>query len=51
MHLTSAIDAKEKRDAALLDLPNAFMQNNIGDERVLMKLRGAVEELMVRVAP
>ena len=49
--LTSIADKKENRDSATLDLPNAFIQTTIGDEYVLMKLRGAVEELMVRVAP
>ena len=51
MHLTSAIDAKEERDVAASDLPNGFKPTNIGDECVLMKLRGAVAELMVRVVP
>ena len=51
MHITSVIDAKEKRDVATLDLPNAFMQTKLGDEHVIMKLRGEVTELMVRVAP
>ena len=50
VHLTSTIDVKEERDVATLDLPNTFMQTNIGDECVLMKLRGAVAELMVRLA-
>ena len=51
VHLPSAIDAREGRHEATLDLPNAFMQTNIGDECVLMKLRGSFAELMVRVAP
>ena len=49
--LTSVIDTKEERYVSTLDLPNAFIQTNIGDENVLMKLRGAVAELMVRVSP
>ena len=49
-HLTSVIDAKENRDAATLDLQNAFMQTTIGYECVITKLRGAISELMVRVA-
>ena len=40
--LSGVIDPKEERDAETLYLPNAFMQNNIGDEQVLMKLRGAL---------
>ena len=51
VYLTSVTDTKEKRDVATLDLPNAFIKINIGNEYVLMKLRGAVAELMVRVAP
>ena len=49
--LTSVIDATEERDAETLNLPNAFMQTNIGDKHVIMKLRGASSELMVRVFP
>ena len=49
--LTIVIDAKDERDAATLDFPNASMQTNIGDEHVLMKLRGAVAELIFRVVP
>ena len=49
--LTSAIDSKEEKDAATLDLPNAFTKTNIRDEYVLMTLRGAVAEFMPRVAP
>ena len=37
--LTNVIDAKENRDIETLDLPNAFMKINIGDECVIMKLR------------
>jgi len=51
VHLTSAIDSKEGRDTATLDLPNSFTQNKIVDEHVLVKLRGEIAELMVRVAP
>ena len=51
MCLTSVIDAKENRCVGTLDLPNAFMKTSIGDEHVLMKFRGSVAELMVRVAP
>ena len=51
VYLTSATDAKANRDAATLDSPNAFVQTKIGDEHVLIKFRGAVAELMVRVVP
>ena len=54
--LTATIDAKEKRDVMTADIPNAFIQASIpatkaGEERVIMKLTGALLDLLVQEAP
>jgi Reverse transcriptase (RNA-dependent DNA polymerase) len=54
--LTAAIDAKERRDVMTADIPNAFIQASIpalkpGEDRVIMKLTGALMELLVEQAP
>eukprot|EP00957_Ditylum_brightwellii_P134922 10287057-Ditylum_brightwellii.AAC.1 len=43
--LNCVIDAKEKRDVATLDVPNAFMQADM-DEPVDMKIKGSMAELL-----
>ena len=48
--LTCAIDAKEKRDVAVVDIPGAFMQ--VGQDELLhMKLEGKMAQNMVRFDP
>jgi hypothetical protein len=51
--LTATIDAAEGRDVAVIDIPNAFVQTRIEDEadKVVMRLRGALADLMVKTAP
>ena len=51
--LTSIIDAKENRDVATIDIPNAFVQTEMGDEEetVYMKMRGKLAEILVQVSP
>jgi hypothetical protein len=48
--LSCTIDAKEKRDVAMVDIPGAFMQANM-DNIVHMKLEGNMAELMVQTVP
>ena len=48
--MTSVIDAHEKRDVAIVDIPGAFL-NTKNDEDILMCLRGKLVELMVRMNP
>ena len=48
--MTTAIDAHEGRDVAVVDVPGAFL-NTTNDETILMCLRGALAEMMVRVDP
>jgi hypothetical protein len=49
--LSCIIDAKEKRDVATADIPNAFMQADMEGEEVLMKLEGTMAELLVKLDP
>jgi hypothetical protein len=51
--LTSVIDAKERREVATMDIPNAFVQTNLKNEedKAIMRLHGKLTELMVKVAP
>ncbi|KAI2499082.1 Reverse transcriptase (RNA-dependent DNA polymerase) [Fragilaria crotonensis] len=48
--LSCAIDARERRDVATVDLPGAFMQADMEDT-VHMKLEGKMAELLVRCDP
>jgi hypothetical protein len=49
--LSCIIDAKEKRDVATADIPNAFMQADMEGEEILMKLEGTMAELLVKLDP
>ena len=49
--LTSAIDAKEHRSVATLDIPNAFIQSDMEkDDVVIMAIRGEMVELLLEIA-
>jgi len=51
--LTSIVDAKEDRDVAIIDIPNAFIQTMVEDDRdrVIMRIRGHMVDVLVKVAP
>ena len=51
--LTSTIDAKEGRDVAVIDIPNAFVTTIIENKKdiVIVRLRDKLSELMVATAP
>ena len=51
--LTSTIDAKEGRDMAIIDIPNAFVRTIIENKNdiVTVRLRCKLAELMVSTAP
>ena len=51
--LTSTIDAKEGRDVAIIDIPNAFVTTRIENKKdiVIVRLRGKLAKLMVATAP
>ena len=48
--LTAVVDDEEGRDIAVVDIPNAFVQTKNVD-KVIMKMRGKLAELMVLMAP
>ena len=49
--LTGVTEAEERRDVMMLDTPNAFVQTeleqNPGQKKIIMKLKGAVAKMMV----
>ena len=52
IYLTAIIDAKENRDVMTSDIPNAFIQASMpvlekGEDRVIMKVKGALLEILV----
>ena len=51
--LTATIDAREMRDVAIIDIPNAFIQTVVKDEqdRVILRLRGVIVDMMLEIAP
>ena len=49
--LTATIDAKENREVAIVDIPNAFVQTEMEGEKVIMKVRGKLAEMLVKIAP
>jgi hypothetical protein len=51
--LTCIIDAKEERDVAVIDIPNAFIQTRVEDERdmAIIKIRGTLVDILVDIAP
>ena len=48
--LTTAIDAFEGRELAIVDIGTAFLQAD-NNEEILMKLRGKIVELLVQLEP
>jgi hypothetical protein len=48
--ITATIDAFEKREVAIVDVPGAYLTADM-DEEVCMCLRGRLAELMVKIAP
>ncbi len=51
--LTSIVDAHERRDVAVIDIPNAFIQTRVNDpkDRVIIRIRGVVVDWLVKIAP
>jgi hypothetical protein len=51
--LTCIIEAEEKRDIATIDIPNAFIQTRIPDEKdmAIIKIRGILVDMLVEIAP
>jgi hypothetical protein len=49
--LTCAIDAKEGRDLATVDIPGAFTQADMDDEIIHVRLHGRMAEHMTEIDP
>jgi len=51
--LACAIDAKENRESAVVDIPNAFIQMVVEDDKdkVVIRIRGMVVDMLVKIAP
>jgi len=51
--LSCIIDAEEGRDIAVIDIPNAFIQTRVKDEKdmAFIKIRGVLLDILVEIAP
>jgi hypothetical protein len=51
--LTCIIDAEEHRDVAVIDIPNAFIQTRIEEEKdmAIIKIRGILVDMLLDIAP
>ena len=53
--LTTVVEAEERCDVVMADTPNTFVQTelekHLGQKKIVVKLRGAVVEMMVQCAP
>jgi len=51
--LTCVIDADENRDVAIVDIPNAFVQTVVEDEkdRAFIRIRGPLVDILTSIAP
>jgi hypothetical protein len=51
--LSCIIDADEERDVAVVDIPNAFVQTRVENEKdmALIKIRGILVDILVEIAP
>ena len=49
----SVVDAKKERDVMTMDILNAFVQTEVpqGDERIIMKIRGALVGMLLKIDP
>ncbi len=50
--LTSIVDAREGRDIAVVDIPNAFIQTCVDDTKdpVIIQITGVIVDWLVKVA-
>jgi hypothetical protein len=51
--LTSIVDAREGRDVAVVDIPNAFIQTKVDDAKdcVIIQITGVIVDWLVKVEP
>ena len=48
--MTGVVDAHERRNIAIIDVENAFLQSE-NDRRIIMAIRGKTAELLVQLNP
>jgi hypothetical protein len=53
LFLSCIIDAEEERDVAVVDIPNAFVQTRVENEKdmAFIKIRGILPDILVGIAP
>jgi hypothetical protein len=51
--LSCIIDAEEERDVAVVDIPNAFVQTRVENEKdmAFIKIQGILVDILVEIAP
>jgi hypothetical protein len=51
--LTCIVEAEERRDVAVIDVPNAFIQTRVEDEKdmAFIKIRGVLVAILMEIAP
>lgn len=49
--LVITIAAKEKRDVAVMDIPGAFLQTDLEEEKVYIKFQGRMAEMLALIDP
>jgi hypothetical protein len=51
--LSCIIDAEEERDVTVIDIPNAFIQTRVEDEKdmAIIKIHGVLVDILVEIAP
>jgi hypothetical protein len=51
--LSCIIDAEEERDVSVVDIPNAFVQTRVENEKdiAFIKIRGILVDILVEIAP
>jgi hypothetical protein len=51
--LLCIIDAKEERDVAIINIPNAFIQKWVEDKKdmTIIKIHGVLVDILVQIAP
>ena len=51
--MSCIIDEEEERDVSVIDIPNAFIQTRVEDEKdmAFIKIRGVLVDILVEIAP
>lgn len=51
LFITVSIAAKEERDIAVMDIPGAFLQTDLEENNIHIKLQGRMAELLAMIDP